>query len=65
MHKRFLATMLIVFTVIAGATPSAVAASPQPVNAPAAGDSLYTRLGGYDALAAVTKDFIGRLATDP
>ncbi len=65
MHKRFLATMLIVFTVIAGATPSAVAASPQPVNAPAAGDSLYSRLGGYDALAAVTKDFIGRLATDP
>jgi hemoglobin len=29
-----------------------------------AGDSLYKRLGGYDALAAVTDDFIGRLATD-
>ena len=26
--------------------------------------SLYVRLGGYDALAAVTDDFIGRLATD-
>jgi hemoglobin len=26
--------------------------------------SLYTRLGGYDALAAVTDDFLGRLATD-
>ena len=26
--------------------------------------SLYTRLGGYDAIAAVTDDFIGRLATD-
>lgn len=26
---------------------------------------LYKRLGGYDALAAVTDDFIGRLATDP
>jgi hemoglobin len=26
--------------------------------------TLYTRLGGYDALAAVTDDFIGRLATD-
>lgn len=25
---------------------------------------LYDRLGGYDALAAVTDDFIGRLATD-
>ena len=28
-------------------------------------NSLYHRLGGYDALAAVTDDFIGRLATDP
>ena len=28
------------------------------------GDSLYKRLGGYDALAKVTDDFIIRLATD-
>jgi hemoglobin len=28
------------------------------------GKSLYKRLGGYDALAAVTDDFITRLATD-
>lgn len=28
------------------------------------GDSLYKRLGGYDALAAVTDDFIKALATD-
>lgn len=28
------------------------------------GDSLYKRLGGYDALAKVTDDFIPRLATD-
>lgn len=27
--------------------------------------TLYKRLGGYDALAAVTDDFLGRLATDP
>lgn len=27
--------------------------------------SLYTRLGGYDAVAAVTDDFIGRLTKDP
>jgi len=26
--------------------------------------SLYTRLGGYDAIAAVVDEFIGRLATD-
>ncbi|MDP9229281.1 MAG: group 1 truncated hemoglobin [Bacteroidota bacterium] len=27
--------------------------------------SLYKRIGGYDAIAAVTDDFIGRLATNP
>ncbi|HZQ63213.1 MAG TPA: group 1 truncated hemoglobin [Casimicrobiaceae bacterium] len=27
--------------------------------------SLYKRLGGYDAIAAVTDDFLGRLAGDP
>ena len=27
-------------------------------------ETLYKRLGGYDALAAVTDDFIGRLAAD-
>jgi hemoglobin len=27
--------------------------------------TLYKRLGGYDAIAAVTDDFLGRLAPDP
>src|SRR5262249_32400601 len=36
-----------------------------PVQAGPAGPSLYARLGGYDAIAAVVDDFIGRLATDP
>jgi len=31
----------------------------------AAPASLYKRLGGYDAIAAVTDDFIGRLLKDP
>jgi hemoglobin len=35
-------------------------ASPQPQQA-----SLYQRLGGYDALAAVSDDFLGHLANDP
>jgi hemoglobin len=65
MNKKFLATMLLAFAVITGVAPYAMAASPQAMNAPAAAASLYTRLGGYDALVAVTKDFIGRLATDP
>jgi hemoglobin len=30
-----------------------------------AAKTLYQRLGGYDALAAVTDDFLGRLAADP
>lgn len=28
-------------------------------------DSLYKRLGGYDAIAAVTDDMLGRLIADP
>lgn len=32
---------------------------------PANAKSLYERLGGYDAVAAVTDDFIVRLTTDP
>ena len=51
------------FAMLGGTVPYAVAAPPQQMNATA--QSLYARLGGYDALAAVTKDFIGRLATDP
>lgn len=38
---------------------------PLPAPADTTGQSLYKRLGGYEALAAVTDDFIGRLATDP
>ena len=38
---------------------------PAPQTQAPAKDSLYKRLGGYDALAAVTDDFLGRLATDP
>ena len=30
-----------------------------------AADSLYHRVGGYDALAAVTDQFVGSLVTDP
>ena len=40
-----------------------VATSLLAADAPKA-PSLYTRLGGYDAIAAVSDDFIGRLAAD-
>lgn len=65
MRKQFLAEVLMGLTMIGGVIPHAAAAPPPQMNAPASGQSLYTRLGGYDALVAVTKDFIGRLATDP
>jgi hemoglobin len=38
-------------------------ASAQPQSSAAAA-TLYKRLGGYDAIAAVSDDFIGRLAAD-
>jgi hemoglobin len=49
--KRIVAFFLPLFVFIALATKSQ------------AQESLYKRLGGYDAIAAVTDDFIGRLAT--
>jgi hemoglobin len=53
-------------------TLAVVAAAQQPMNATDADatgggqmkKSLYTRLGGYDAIAAVVDDFIGRLIAD-
>jgi hemoglobin len=57
--SRFLAAGLL--AALATGTASSVLA--QAGAAPAA-PSLYKRLGGYDALAAVTDEFIGRLATD-
>ncbi len=38
---------------------------PMPMPEARASQPLYKRLGGYDAIAAVTDDFIGRLAHDP
>ncbi|HEV8257506.1 MAG TPA: group 1 truncated hemoglobin [Casimicrobiaceae bacterium] len=52
--KTALAACTIAFAVAAPAIA-------QPTTAP----TLYKRLGGYDALAAVTDDFVGRLAGDP
>jgi hemoglobin len=40
-----------------------VLASATPVSAQS--PSLYKRIGGYDAIAAVSDDFIGRIAGDP
>jgi len=58
MHRRLIGSLLAVALLIA------TLGSSQPAAAQSK-DSLYKRLGGYDALAAVTDDFIKGLATDP
>ena len=60
---RIKTTSLFCAVVMALATMAPVwAASPQPADQQA---SLYKRLGGYDALAAVTDDFLGRMPPTP
>jgi len=52
-------SILVLVFVLAGVA----AAFAQPGTALSKEKSLYQRLGGYDAIAAVSDDFIGRLAT--
>lgn len=56
--------MLVALAACAGpvqqAAPPTTAGPVLPSNA-----TLYKRLGGYDALAAVTDDFLGRMLGDP
>jgi hemoglobin len=42
-----------------------VAAATVSLGAQGMGDSLYKRVGGYDAIAAVVDDFVPRLVKDP
>src|SRR5262245_46500586 len=43
----------------------AISAFAQESKSATAQKTLYQRLGGYDAIAAVTADFLGRLGSDP
>jgi hemoglobin len=52
--RKKLAVVLCLFVLAAG-----------PALAQQKEKSLYERLGGYDAIAAVTDDFLGRLVADP
>jgi hemoglobin len=58
MNRRWIGSLLAIALLVAtlGSTRPAAAQNK---------DSLYKRLGGYDAIAAVTDDFIKGLATDP
>jgi hemoglobin len=62
MKRKLFATLLLGFA-IAGGAPREIFAAPQQGSS--ASDTLYKRLGGYDALAAVTDDFLARLVADP
>lgn len=58
----------ITFCLLAAFSASVVAQQPMnaSMSAPTTQEkkSLYSRLGGYDAIAAVVDDFVGRLVTD-
>jgi hemoglobin len=63
MGKRRLgkaAAALLAVALFAGCASSTSAQAP----AASSGQTLYKRLGGYDAIAAVSDEFIGRLASD-
>jgi hemoglobin len=60
MRKRSLLGLLAFLVV----SLPAVSQTNPPARASAAGPTLYKRLGGYDAIAAVSDDFIGRMAAD-
>ena len=55
--RQSLLVALMLGFIPAGALTSFAAPIPAAPQAAAAQDSLYKRLGGYDALAAVTDDF--------
>jgi hemoglobin len=61
--KRLTPFLYLCLMAFAAVVPT-YAADPQAAPMPSQ-KSLYQRLGGYDALAAVTDDFITHLATDP
>src|SRR5919201_1719570 len=63
MITRILSTVTpaLVMLLLLGGCASSTLAQSQASGSP---ETLYKRLGGYDAIAAVTDDFIGRLASD-
>lgn len=62
--KLIAAFCLFALVISISTVASSSSSTPLQPQAAAQGASLYKRLGGYDALAAVTDDFIGRLASD-
>jgi len=63
MNRKLLATLLLGFAIAGGVPHEIFAAGPQ--SSASSGGTLYKRLGGYDAISAVTDDLITRLVSDP
>jgi hemoglobin len=55
----------LVIPLLAACQGKAPSGAPAPAPAAPASGSLYHRIGGYDALAAVVDDFLGRMLKDP
>lgn len=60
----FLAATVLGCAALPAVAQQAAPAAPAAMTAPVA-PALYKRLGGYDALAAVSDDFLGRLVAEP
>lgn len=60
-HVSGIAIVILLAACGGSASPPAAA----PATVPRSPGTLYHRLGGYDALAAVVDDFLGRLLADP
>ena len=66
MSKRSLSLISGLVTMLsAGCASQAPAPAAAPAAIPRSPGTLYHRLGGYDALAAVVDDFLGRMLADP
>ncbi len=64
--KKFVLALCLVgmFAVVGAAQESMSVMKPDATSGGQMKKSLYARLGGYDAIAAVTDDFVGRLVAD-
>ena len=62
---RAIAGTLVILALAGGLFQSGVAGSEAPGPPAPKPATPYQRLGGYDSLAVLTDDFIGRLARDP
>jgi len=66
MRRGYLSISFVAILVASGLVMAcASTAAQEKAQKEKAQQSLYARLGGYDAIAAVTDDFLGKLANDP